>query len=233
MELLIEHAEAENTIDQLRLTAKVKLCWDDLTAAHCVQSAATQSASSPIQLDFPQAQGAQMDACFPPGSLPTRPESDSPDPQLDPLLEPELRPQLEQQLETQLGPQLGQQLGPQLEQQLGPQRGQQLGPQLGQELGPQLGIVLSQQAKMLLQQMQTFGDLLKSRKLSLEKQTEGLCHLSETLDSLDVKAQIYYSVYLMRKLKKYQEQLYETPPPSFPVQPCVLVHSTNPPTVSS
>ncbi|XP_028298439.1 uncharacterized protein LOC114460731 [Gouania willdenowi] len=255
MELLIEHAEAENTIDQLRLTAKVKLCWDDLTAAHCVQSAATQSASSPIQLDFPQAQGAQMDACFPPGSLPTRPESDSPDPQLDPLLEPplepELRPQLEQQLETQLGPQLGpqlgQQLGPQLEQQLGPQRGQQLGPQLGQELGPQLGIVLSQQAKMLLQQMQTFGDLLKSRKLSLEKQTEGLCHLSETLDSLvksflltnkelrrlkkqhradlgcldptrTLKAQIYYSVYLMRKLKKYQEQLYETPPPSFPVQ---------------
>ncbi|XP_028296822.1 uncharacterized protein LOC114458605 isoform X2 [Gouania willdenowi] len=262
MELLIEHAEAENTIDQLRLTAKVKLCWDDLTAAHCVQSAATQSASSPIQLDFPQAQGAQMDACFPPGSLPTRPESDSPDPQLDPLLEPplepELRPQLEQQLETQLGPQLGQQLGPQLEQQLGPQRGQQLGPQLGQELGPQLGIVLSQQAKMLLQQMQTFGDLLKSRKLSLEKQTEGLCHLSETLDSLvksflltnkelrclkkqhradlgcldptrTLKAQIYYSVYLMRKLKKYQEQLYETPPPSFPVQPLCSSTPRTPP----
>ncbi|XP_028297736.1 uncharacterized protein LOC114459787 isoform X3 [Gouania willdenowi] len=262
MELLIEHAEAENTIDQLCLTAKVKLCWDDLMAAHCVQSAATQSASSPIQLDFPQAQGAQMDACFPPGSLPTRPESDSPDPQLDPLLEPplepELRPQLEQQLETQLGPQLGQQLGPQLEQQLGPQRGQQLGPQLGQELGPQLGIVLSQQAKMLLQQMQTFGDLLKSRKLSLEKQTEGLCHLSETLDSLvksflltnkelrrlkkqhradlgcldptrTLKAQIYYSVYLMRKLKKYQEQLYETPPPSFPVQPVCSSTPRTPP----
>ncbi|KAI3361696.1 hypothetical protein L3Q82_002054 [Scortum barcoo] len=58
--LLTKYAEAENTIDRLRLEAKVNLYSDPLKPGHSVQSGPNQNASKFVTLDFPQAQRAEI-----------------------------------------------------------------------------------------------------------------------------------------------------------------------------
>ncbi|XP_028298440.1 uncharacterized protein LOC114460732 [Gouania willdenowi] len=132
-------------------------------------------------------------------------------------------------------------------------------------LSPQAPLPIESPANLVRKVLEHTADGCSSSDISspqqaitLVDQLQGLCHLSETLDSLVksflltkkelrrlkkqhradlgcldptrmLKAQIYYSVYLMRKLKKYQEQLCETPPPSFPVQPVCSSTPRTPP----
>ncbi|KAF7665172.1 hypothetical protein LDENG_00151170 [Lucifuga dentata] len=58
--LLTKYAEAENTIDRLRLEAKVNLYADPPKSSHSVQSAATRQISKFLTLNFPQAQRAEI-----------------------------------------------------------------------------------------------------------------------------------------------------------------------------
>ncbi|KAG5834197.1 hypothetical protein ANANG_G00258960 [Anguilla anguilla] len=58
--LLTKYAEAENTIDRLRLEAKVGLYSDPPKPSHSVQSGAIQKSSKVMTLTFPQAQRAQF-----------------------------------------------------------------------------------------------------------------------------------------------------------------------------
>ncbi|XP_064163114.1 microtubule organization protein AKNA isoform X1 [Anguilla rostrata] len=60
--LLTKYAEAENTIDRLRLEAKVGLYSDPPKPSHSVQSGAIQKSSKVMTLTFPQAQRAQFGA---------------------------------------------------------------------------------------------------------------------------------------------------------------------------
>ncbi|XP_041666619.1 microtubule organization protein AKNA isoform X2 [Cheilinus undulatus] len=58
--LLTKHAEAERTIDRLRLEAKVNLYSDPPKPGHLVQSGLNREASKVMILDFPQAQRADI-----------------------------------------------------------------------------------------------------------------------------------------------------------------------------
>ncbi|XP_029371322.1 AT-hook-containing transcription factor isoform X2 [Echeneis naucrates] len=60
--LLTKHAEAENTIDRLRLEAKVNLYSDPPKPGHSVHSGLSQNASRVMTLDFPQAQRAETNS---------------------------------------------------------------------------------------------------------------------------------------------------------------------------
>ncbi|XP_047425176.1 microtubule organization protein AKNA isoform X2 [Mugil cephalus] len=160
--LLTKYAEAENTIDRLRLEAKnrdienqqprsrqcqrytvraVNLYSDPPKAGHSVQSGLRLDASKFITLDFPQAQRAQVNSASlcpdehsaPQGNLVSSPSTRSPDPQL----------------------------------------------------GQQLADILFSQTDKFFQQLQTFEDLLKSKKLQPSEQIKGLTQLAEGLDSLE------------------------------------------------
>ncbi|XP_063334942.1 microtubule organization protein AKNA isoform X3 [Pelmatolapia mariae] len=125
--LLTKYAEAENTIDRLRLEAKVNLYSDPPNPGHCVQSGLNCGASKLLKFDFPRAQKPTTDQ----GSSATGPtEPDS-------------------------------------------------------KLGQQLANILFSQAETFLQQLQTFEDLLKSKKLQPFEQTEGMAQLAEGLESLE------------------------------------------------
>ncbi|KAM3600321.1 uncharacterized protein V6R79_021480 [Siganus canaliculatus] len=88
--LLTKYAEAENTIDRLRLEAKVKLYSDPPKPGHMVQSGLKQEPSRCLTLDFPQAQRAEFSSASPhPAghtsphrSSSTTPGIRSPDPQV-------------------------------------------------------------------------------------------------------------------------------------------------------
>ncbi|XP_013764386.1 AT-hook-containing transcription factor isoform X2 [Pundamilia nyererei] len=146
--LLTKYAEAENTIDRLRLEAKdrnlenqhprsrqaqriidraVNLYSDPPNPGHCVQSGLNCGASKLLKFDFPRAQKPTTDQ----GSSATGPT------------EP------------------------------------------GSKLGQQLANILFSQAETFLQQLQTFKDLLKSKKLQPFEQTEGMAQLAEGLESLE------------------------------------------------
>ncbi|XP_042251627.1 microtubule organization protein AKNA isoform X1 [Thunnus maccoyii] len=60
--LLTKYAEAENTIDRLRLEAKVNLYSDPPKPGHSVQSGLNKEASKFMTLDFPQAQRADTNS---------------------------------------------------------------------------------------------------------------------------------------------------------------------------
>ncbi|XP_043077694.1 microtubule organization protein AKNA [Puntigrus tetrazona] len=60
--LLTKYAEAENTIDRLRLEAKVGLCSEPPKPSTAIQSGVIQEASKVITLSFPQAQRAEFGA---------------------------------------------------------------------------------------------------------------------------------------------------------------------------
>ncbi|XP_026052257.1 AT-hook-containing transcription factor isoform X1 [Carassius auratus] len=60
--LLTKYAEAENTIDRLRLEAKVGLCSEPPKPSTAILSGVIQEASKVITLSFPQAQRAEFDA---------------------------------------------------------------------------------------------------------------------------------------------------------------------------
>uniref|UniRef100_A0A8C1LA80 AT-hook transcription factor n=1 Tax=Cyprinus carpio TaxID=7962 RepID=A0A8C1LA80_CYPCA len=60
--LLTKYAEAENTIDRLRLEAKVGLCSEPPKPSTAVLSGVIQEASKVITLSFPQAQRAEFGA---------------------------------------------------------------------------------------------------------------------------------------------------------------------------
>lgn len=125
--LLTKYAEAENTIDRLRLEAKVNLYSDPPNPGPYVQSGLNCGASKLLKLDFPQAQKPTTDQ----GSSAAGPT------------EP------------------------------------------GSKLGQQLANILFSQAETFLQQLQTFEDLLKSKKLQPFEQTEGMAQLAEGLESLE------------------------------------------------
>ncbi|CAF95969.1 unnamed protein product, partial [Tetraodon nigroviridis] len=57
--LWIKYAEAENTIDKLRLAAKVNLYSDGPKPGHLVQAVYNPGASKFMTLNFPQAQRAE------------------------------------------------------------------------------------------------------------------------------------------------------------------------------
>ncbi|XP_040914881.1 microtubule organization protein AKNA isoform X2 [Toxotes jaculatrix] len=63
--LLTKYAEAENTIDRLRLEAKVNLYSDPPKPGHLVQSGLSRDASKFMALDFPQAQRAEINSASP------------------------------------------------------------------------------------------------------------------------------------------------------------------------
>ncbi|KAL6097192.1 akna [Pungitius sinensis] len=60
--LLTKYAEAENTIDRLRLEAKVNLYSDPPKPGHLVQSRLNRDSSTYMKLDFPQAQRAAFNS---------------------------------------------------------------------------------------------------------------------------------------------------------------------------
>ncbi|KAG7240816.1 hypothetical protein INR49_023390 [Caranx melampygus] len=60
--LLTKYAEAENTIDRLRLEAKVNLYSDPPKPGHLMQSGLGRDASKAMTLDFPQAQRAEINS---------------------------------------------------------------------------------------------------------------------------------------------------------------------------
>ncbi|XP_041916108.1 microtubule organization protein AKNA isoform X3 [Alosa sapidissima] len=60
--LLTKYAAAENTIDRLRLEAKVGLYSDPPKPSHSVQSGSVKEGSKVMTLSFPQAQRAELDA---------------------------------------------------------------------------------------------------------------------------------------------------------------------------
>ncbi|XP_008304145.1 AT-hook-containing transcription factor [Stegastes partitus] len=64
--LLTKYAEAENTIDRLRLEAKVNLYSDPPKPGHSVQAGLNHDASKLIKLDFPQAQRAEISSSLHP-----------------------------------------------------------------------------------------------------------------------------------------------------------------------
>ncbi|XP_070706663.1 microtubule organization protein AKNA [Pempheris klunzingeri] len=139
--LLTKHAEAKNTIDRLRLGAKVHLYSDPPKPGHLVQSGLNQGASRIMTLDFPQAQRAAIDSAFlHPNGHSVHQRSSSPCPS---TRSPE--------------------------------------PQVGQ----QLATILYSQANKFLQQLRTFDDLLKSKKLKHFEQVQGLSRLADGLDSLE------------------------------------------------
>ncbi|XP_051267620.1 microtubule organization protein AKNA isoform X1 [Dicentrarchus labrax] len=139
--LLTKYAEAENTIDRLRLEGKVNLYSDPPKPGHSVQSGMNQEASRIMMLDFPQAQRAVINS----NSLHSNGHSNhqrnssansstrSPDPLV----------------------------------------------------GQQPAKILYSQADRFLQQLQTFEDLLKCKKLKPFEQVKGLPQLAEGLDSLE------------------------------------------------
>ncbi|XP_010794366.1 AT-hook-containing transcription factor [Notothenia coriiceps] len=63
--LLTKHADAENTIDRLRLEAKVNLFSDPPKPGHLVQSGPNQGSSKMMVLDFPRAQRAEISSASP------------------------------------------------------------------------------------------------------------------------------------------------------------------------
>ncbi|KAL7376176.1 hypothetical protein ABVT39_002565 [Epinephelus coioides] len=87
--LLTEYAEAKNTIDRLRLEAKVNLYSDPPKPGHLVQSGLNQDTSKLMMLNFPQAQRAEINSASPhpnghsthQGSSPAH-STRSPDPQV-------------------------------------------------------------------------------------------------------------------------------------------------------
>ncbi|XP_030598647.1 microtubule organization protein AKNA isoform X2 [Archocentrus centrarchus] len=148
--LLTKYAEAENTIDRLRLEAKdsavenqqprsrqcehitgraVNLYSDPPNPGHSVQSGLNCDASKFLKLDFPLAQKADIRT---------------------------------HQGSSASGP-----------------------TEPGAQLGQQLANILFSQTDKFLQQMQTFEDLLKSKKLKPFEQTEGTSQLAEGLESLE------------------------------------------------
>ncbi|XP_060916647.1 microtubule organization protein AKNA isoform X1 [Labrus mixtus] len=109
--LLTKHAEAKNTIDRLRLGAKVNLYSDPPKPGHLVQSGLNREPSKVMTLDFPQVQRAEMNSAslHPNGPSPQRrspsacPSTSSPGPQLGQQLANILYSQAEkfiQQLQT-------------------------------------------------------------------------------------------------------------------------------------
>ncbi|XP_060930043.1 microtubule organization protein AKNA [Limanda limanda] len=60
--LLTKHAEANNTIDRLRLRAKVDLYSDPPQPGHSVQSGMIHDSSKVMTLDFPRAQRAEINS---------------------------------------------------------------------------------------------------------------------------------------------------------------------------
>ncbi|XP_045923197.1 microtubule organization protein AKNA isoform X3 [Micropterus dolomieu] len=160
--LLTKYAEAENTIDRLRLEAKdrpieiqrlrprhchhstgraVNLYSDPPKPGHPVQSGLHHGTSKVMTLDFPRAQRTEINSAslHPNGhsshqrSASAGPSTRSPEPQV----------------------------------------------------GQQLAKILYSQADKFLQQMQTFEDLLKSEKLKPFEQMKGLSQLAAGLDSLE------------------------------------------------
>ncbi|XP_076016133.1 uncharacterized protein akna isoform X2 [Genypterus blacodes] len=76
--LLTKYAEAENTIDRLRLEAKVQLYSDPPLPTHSVQSAVKQEGSKVMMLNFPQAQRADIvSSCLSPNALGTNQKDSS------------------------------------------------------------------------------------------------------------------------------------------------------------
>ncbi|XP_056147176.1 microtubule organization protein AKNA [Lampris incognitus] len=58
--LLTKYAEAENTIDRLRLEAKVNLCSEPPKSSHSVQSGMIQDGTKFMTLNFPQSQRTEI-----------------------------------------------------------------------------------------------------------------------------------------------------------------------------
>ncbi|XP_067107195.1 microtubule organization protein AKNA [Osmerus mordax] len=76
--LLTKYAEAENTIDRMRLEAKVNLYSDPPKPSHSIQSAAFQEGSKVMTLTFPRAQRVETsDFAHHSGASPSRPSSSS------------------------------------------------------------------------------------------------------------------------------------------------------------
>ncbi|XP_036972922.1 microtubule organization protein AKNA isoform X4 [Acanthopagrus latus] len=139
--LLTKYAEAENTIDRLRLEAKVNLYSDPPKPGHSVQSGLNQRASRIMMLDFPQAQRAETN------SASLNPNGHST-----------------------------------------PQRSSSAGPSTRSpvpQVGQQLAVILYIQTDKFLQQLQTFEDLLKCKKLKPLEEVKGVSQLTEGLDSLE------------------------------------------------
>ncbi|XP_070781121.1 microtubule organization protein AKNA [Enoplosus armatus] len=156
--LLTKYAEAENTIDRLRLEAKDRhIEIQQPRARHCqhstgravnlysdppkpglsLQSGLNHDTSKVITLDFPKAQRAEINSAslHPDGHSTHQGSSSARSPY----------------------------------------------PQVGQQLAK----ILYSQADKFLQQLQTFEDLLKSKKLKPFEQMKGLSQLAEGLDSLE------------------------------------------------
>ncbi|XP_031133408.1 microtubule organization protein AKNA isoform X3 [Sander lucioperca] len=160
--LLTKYAEAENTIDRLRLEAKdrpienpqprprhchhitgraVNLYSDPPKPGYLVQSGPNQNTLKFMMLDFPQAQRAENNsASLHPNGHSTH--------QRSPLVCPSTRSP-------------------------------------DQQVGQQLANILYNQADKFLHQLQTFEDLLKGKKLKPFEQMKGLSQLAEGLDSLE------------------------------------------------
>ncbi|XP_029300837.1 AT-hook-containing transcription factor isoform X2 [Cottoperca gobio] len=136
--LLTKYAEAENTIDRMRLEAKVNLYSDPPKPGHLVQSGPNRDTSKFMMLNFPQVQRAEINSAS-------------------------LHPNGHQRSPSAC-----------------PSTGSP-GPQVGQQLAK----ILYNQADKFHQQLQTFEDLLKSKRLKPFEQMKGVSQLAEGLDSLE------------------------------------------------
>ncbi|KAJ8261077.1 hypothetical protein COCON_G00168000 [Conger conger] len=138
--LLTKYAEAENTIDRLRLEAKVGLYSDPPKPSHSAQSGTIQKGSKVMTLTFPQPQRAEFSQ-----------DAVSPDP-------------------GQSGASCAESSSSQAP---GPRPGEQMTEELASLTGT------------FQAQLDSFEDLLKSRKLKPFEQMKGLAGLVQGQDSLE------------------------------------------------
>ncbi|KAJ8339442.1 hypothetical protein SKAU_G00362280 [Synaphobranchus kaupii] len=141
--LLTKYAEAENTIDRLRLEAKVGLYSDPPMPSHPVQSGSVHKSSKVITLTFPQAQRAE----FSQDALAARPDPAG-------------------------------QFGSSCD---ASSPSQTLGPEAGEQVIKHLSML----AQKFQAQLDSFEDLLKSRKLKPFEQMKGVASLVQGQDSLE------------------------------------------------
>ncbi|KAM3874409.1 microtubule organization protein AKNA [Diretmus argenteus] len=153
--LLTKYAEAENTIDRLRLEAKVNLYSDPPKPGHSVQSGAIQDGSKLMMLNFPQAQRADISSSSVPQNAPGPHQRASPHPPSAASPRPPSAASISSSRSS------------------------------GLQTGQQVTRTLSEQANKFLWQVQTFEDLLKSRKLKPFEAMTGLTQLVQGLDSLE------------------------------------------------
>ncbi|XP_034152898.1 microtubule organization protein AKNA isoform X2 [Esox lucius] len=156
--LLTRYAEAENTIDRMRLEAKVGLYSDPPKPAPAIQLGVLRESSKVMTLTFPQAQRAELSS----GSL-------------------NLNGQVTRQGHIGVSP-----LRPSsVDSSVDSSSADSFSRSMGCGGGEQLTMTLSKQAGRFLQQVQTFEELLSRGKPKQLEFTKGLSQLLQEQDSLE------------------------------------------------